>query len=177
MGAIKNMMKDAFGFGVTKQERDPQTLYIGLEKDIDSKKRQRKYIPSGNYTDFNGKQMPTSVQNPDYVPYSKENPWYYDKKINLDAEDKGREARDYLSKNLPYISGDWDNTEFESEFTNAFVEKHGLKAWKQAVDGIINEYNPMNAYDLEGNPMNVFGSADAWDYIEQKFPTHTKGEG
>ena len=176
MNAFKNMMKDAFGFGTPKQERDPETLYLGLDRDIDSSKRQRRLIPSGNYANFNGKQMPTSIENPDYVPYSKENPWRYDRKINLDAKDKGKEARDYIRKNLPYISGDWDNTEFEYEFTNDFVKKHGLKAWKQAVDGIIDEYNPMNAYDLEGSSMNVFGAGDAWEYIEQKFPTHTKGE-
>ena len=142
-------MFDAFGFGTkVRPERDPNTISLGLDMDIKSSDR----------------------MNPADTQYSIENPWRYDRSINLNASDKGQEARDYMSKNLPYISREWDNTEFENEFTNAFVKKYGLEKWKEAVDGIINAHNPMNAYDTEGNEMNAFGSGDASDFIEERFP-------
>ena len=142
-------MFDAFGFGTkVRPERDPNTISLGLDMDIKASDR----------------------MNPADIQYSIENPWRYDRSINLNASDKGQEARDYMSKNLPYISREWDNTEFENEFTNAFVKKYGLEKWKEAVDGIINAHNPMNAYDTEGNEMNAFGSGDASDFIEERFP-------
>jgi hypothetical protein len=142
-------MFDAFGFGTkVRPKRDPRTMSLGLDMDIKASDR----------------------MNPADIQYSIENPWRYDRSINLNASDKGQEARDYMSKNLPYISREWDNTEFENEFTNAFVKKYGLEKWKEAVDGIINAHNPMNAYDTEGNEMNAFGSGDASDFIEERFP-------
>ena len=93
----------------------------------------------------------------------------YDKSININAKDKGKEARDYLSKNIPYISNSLDNTEFEYELTNMFVKKHGLNKWKEVVDEVIDTYNPMNAYDINGQPMKVFGSSDFSDFIDDRF--------
>jgi hypothetical protein len=157
-------MFDAFGFGTkVRPKRDPNTMSLGLDMDIKASDRIPSRIKSGKNVNMNGKSFPGSIQNPDYIPYSIENPWRYDRSINLNSSDKVQEAKDY-------ISNSWDNTEFESEFTNAFVKKYGLEKWKEAVDGIINAHNPMNAYDTEGNEMNVFGSGDATDFIEERFP-------
>ena len=70
-------MFDAFGFGTkVRPERAPNTISLGLDMDIKASDR----------------------MNPADTQYSIENPWRYDRSINLNASDKGQEARDYIAK-------------------------------------------------------------------------------
>ena len=62
------------------------------------------------------------------------------------------------------------DSDYYQYFSYSLKSEVQYEKWKEAVDGIINAHNPMNAYDTEGNEMNAFGSGDASDFIEERFP-------
>tara|TARA_R100000656_G_scaffold123650_1_gene100462 strand:+ start:506 stop:1039 length:534 start_codon:yes stop_codon:yes gene_type:complete len=115
-------------------------------------------------------------QESDYSSENAKADWTYDGSINHANPFASSEAVEYLSKNIPYLKRQMDNTEYLDVMAFAATKVHGLKAWKKAIDGYIREYDPMNrgnrdisVHDPKGGWMDA-GSLHEW--LEKELPWH-----
>ena len=110
----------------------------------------------------------------DYSNENSKKDWVYDGSINHKNPIIYDEAVEYLSKNIPYLKRQMDNTEYLDVMAYAATKTHGLDAWKEAIDSYIMHYDPMNrgdknisVRDPEGNWMDV-GSLHEW--LDERLP-------
>jgi len=106
----------------------------------------------------------------DYGKINADKQWTYDGSINYNAKDQAKEAVKYLGKNIPYMERQMDNTEYLDVWAYMITKQYGLNAWKNSVDKMIMETNPMNQYDEDGKSTVKHGSGDLSLIMEKDFP-------